>query len=417
MKLPNASTHIEPGLKSLFRLFIGIQWVLMALALLSLREANDVGASVTVILTLIYSTVLFLYLRSDRLERWFRAVYLPIAIIVASFLPILIRGLSIQARLDADLMGDASVGEPGALTLYLIAPVIAVAAQYGFVAVVIFTVLTTGIELFFAAELASIGSVPVDAYIEQMIVRNLIFLGVGFIIARLITEQRRQRKALREANQQLAQFAVTLEQLAVSRERNRMARDLHDTLAHTLSAVAIQLEAVTTVWDTSPEMARERVDTIQRVTRDGLRETRRALQALRSSPLDDVGLAMALQLAAHKAAERAGFRVHISLPDALPELPIEAELSLFRILEEALNNIVQHAQASNVWLRADVEKKMLTFSIRDNGIGFDTEAAPPEGHFGLVGMRERAVLCGAEIAIQSDPDAGTKITVSIGVTT
>lgn len=417
MKLPNASTHIEPGLKSLFRLFIGIQWVLMALALLSLREANDVGASVTVILTLIYSTVLFLYLRSDRLERWFRAVYLPIAIIVASFLPILIRGLSIQARLDADLMGDASVGEPGALTLYLIAPLIAVAAQYGFVAVVIFTVLTTGIELFFAAELASIGSVPVDAYIEQMVVRNLIFLGVGFIIARLITEQRRQRKALREANQQLAQFAVTLEQLAVSRERNRMARDLHDTLAHTLSAVAIQLEAVTTVWDTSPEMARERVDTIQRVTRDGLRETRRALQALRSSPLDDVGLAMALQLAAHKAAERAGFRVHISLPDALPELPIEAELSLFRILEEALNNIVQHAQASNVWLRADVDKKMLTFSIRDNGIGFDTDAAPPEGHFGLVGMRERAALCGAEIAIRSDPDAGTKITVSIGVAT
>ncbi|MEL7434887.1 MAG: sensor histidine kinase, partial [Chloroflexota bacterium] len=297
----------------------------------------------------------------------------------------------------------------------LVAPLVAVAAQYGMFAVLAFCLLTTGLELYFAGLLADIGSVPPDFYGEQAVIRNLIFLSVGFIISRLIKEQRRQRKDLREANEQLAQFAVTLEQLAVSRERNRMARDLHDTLAHTLSAVAIQLEAVTAIWDSSPDKARDRIETIQQLTRDGLKDTRHALQALRTSPLDDLGLALAIQMMGYKSADRAGFRIHTSLPDNLPELPVEVELSLYRIVEEAFNNIVRHAEATDVWVRVEATKKTLLLSVRDNGIGFDSDAEPPEGHFGLVGMRERATLVGAEITIISNPFAGTKITLSLGL--
>lgn len=415
MKKIDQTIIIEPGLLSLFRIFMWIQWSILFFAFCNLGNAGDVGAPVIVIISLCYSSLLLLYLRTERLQRWLKRVYLLIPLFIASFTPIFARALAIQTRIDSGLMGDASTPDAGTLILWLLAPLVAVAAQYGFVFVIIFCVATTGLELYFGALLAEIGSVPIEIIWEQAVIRNLIFLAMGFIISRLIKEQRRQRKSLREANQQLTQYAVTQEQLAVSRERNRMARDLHDTLAHTLSAVSIQLEAVTTVWETSPDVARQRIGKIQEITRDGLGETRRALQALRSSPLDDLGLVMAIRVMGAKASERAGFRFHFHAPDVIPELPAAIELNLYRIAEEAFNNVVQHAQAQDVWFRLEFDKKLLKLQIRDNGIGFDSDTDPPEGHFGLVGMTERAEICGGTIKIQSDPSAGTKINLELGI--
>lgn len=405
---------IEPGLLSLFRIFMMLQWGILALGLLGLGNPENAGVPVIIIIGFVYSSVLLLYLRSERLQRWFRRFYLPIALLIATVTPIFMLALSVQARLDSGLVGDASANEAGTLILWLLAPLFAVATQYGFRSILVFVATTTGLELFFGASLADAGSVPVESFFEQALIRNLIFIAIGFIISRLIREQRRQRASLREANEKLAEYAVALEQLSVSRERNRMARDLHDTLAHTLSAVAIQLEAVTAVWETSPDDARQRIDTIRDVTREGLGETRRALQALRSSPLDDLGLAMSMRMMAEKASERAGFRCHFHADDDLPDLSMQIELNIYRIAEEALNNIVQHAQARDVWCRLEAQKKMLTLQIRDNGIGFDSEQDPPEGHFGLVGMTERAEICGGTLKIESEPTIGTRISVMIG---
>lgn len=402
-------TLIEPGLLSLFRIFTMIQWLLLVLGFCSLNDSNDVGAPPLVVLMLVHTTILLLYLWSKVLQRWFKRVYLPLALIPAGLAPIITSALAVAVRLNHGLRGEAAAGDGGTLILWLFAPLMAVAAQYGFVMVIIFSVITTSLELLFGIGLADAGSVPANVIIEQAFIRNLVFLAIGFIISRLISEQRRQRESLHQANRQLAQFAVTLEQLAISRERNRLARDLHDTLAHTLSAVAIQLEAVTTIWDTSPELARQRINNIQRVTRDGLQETRKALQALRSSPMDDLGLTMALQSMAEKAAERAGFRLHVIMPQTLPELPDETELNIYRVAEEALNNAVQHAEATDLWLTLSYDKKQIELCIHDNGIGFDTEQAPPQGHFGLVGMKERAALCGGVLKIQSEPQVGTQI--------
>ena len=415
MKITKPSI-IEPGLLSLFRTFMWVQWLILIFAFCQLSESGDVGNPVIVILILLSTSLLLLYLRSKRLQRWFGRFFLPIALVIASFTPIFARALAVNARLESGMMGEASVVDPGTLILWLFAPLVAIATQYGFVSVIIFCVLTTGLEMFFGIALADAGSVPIDLLFEQMIVRNLIFLAIGFIISRLIREQRRQRSSLREANQQLAQYAVTLEQLAVSRERNRMARDLHDTLAHTLSAVAIQLEAVTTVWETSPDDARLRIEKVQSITRDGLGETRRALQALRSSPLDDLGLIMAIKVMGAKASERAGFRFHFHAPDTMPDLSTEMELNLYRIVEEVFNNAVQHAQATDLWVRLDTNKKIINLQIRDNGVGFDSDAKPPEGHFGLVGIRERAEICGGTVKIESEPGVGTKINLDLGIT-
>ncbi|MEO1290336.1 MAG: ATP-binding protein, partial [Chloroflexota bacterium] len=146
--------------------------------------------------------------------------------------------------------------------------------------------------------------------------------------------------------------------------------------------------------------------------RNGLSETRHALKALRSSPLDDLGLVMALQLAADQAANRAGFTLQTDFPDANPEMPHELALNIVRITEEALNNIVRHAEASHVWISLTTDEGNIQLKIRDNGVGFDTSTSA-DGHYGLVGMRERAALCGADLTIESEQHFGTTIIFSV----
>src|SRR4029078_5838718 len=111
-----------------------------------------------------------------------------------------------------------------------------------------------------------------------------------------------------EANAKLVDYASTNEQLAVTRERNRVARDMHDTLAHTLSAVSVQLEAADSVWDSQPQQAHELLQKSLASARAGLGETRRAVRALRASPLDDLGLGLALRDLAESTADRAGWQ-------------------------------------------------------------------------------------------------------------
>lgn len=399
---------IEPGLLQLFKLFTMWQWLLLLLGFCNISNA-DSGTAVMVTLMLLHTTILLLYLRIERFQHWFGRLYLPLALIGASFVPIVLRALAVVVRLDEGMTGLAAAGELGTLVLWLFAPLVAVAAQYGFVMVILFNILTTTLELTFALALADAGSVPVSLTGEQAFIRVLVFLAVGFIISRLISEQRRQRESLRDANERLSQMAITREQLAISRERNRLARDLHDTLAHTLSAVSIQLEAVTTIWDKSPTTARQRIETIQHITREGLTETRRALRALRTSPLDDLGLPMALQHLAEKSAERGGFTLQTHIAHNVPDLPAETEINLYRIAEEALNNVVNHAEAREVWVSLSHEADAIELRIRDNGVGFDSDNPQPQGHYGIIGMCERATLTQGTLIIESAPALGTDV--------
>src|SRR5439155_24600069 len=119
--------------------------------------------------------------------------------------------------------------------------------------------------------------------------------------------------------------AGTLESLAVSRERNRMARELHDTLAHTLSGLSVQLETVEAYWDVEPRTAHAMLDRALEATRDGLQETRRALKALRASPLDDLGLSLAIQRMAESAVARADIHLDLAIPKQVPPLSPDVE--------------------------------------------------------------------------------------------
>ena len=148
---------------------------------------------------------------------------------------------------------------------------------------------------------------------------------------------------------QLRQYADTVEELTISRERNRMARELHDTLAHSLSAVTVQLEAIRTLWAVDPEAARNMLDSADEAARLGLKEARRALQDLRASPLQDLGLPLALQELAETAARRSGAVLALDVPRQLDgSLSPAVEQGVYRIAQEALENVVRHAQASAI---------------------------------------------------------------------
>jgi signal transduction histidine kinase len=232
------------------------------------------------------------------------------------------------------------------------------------------------------------------------------------MVVRLMKTQREQRRALAHANTHLVHYAATLEQLATSQERNRLARELHDTLAHSLSGVAVQLEAVKTLWDTSPEGARAMLEGSLAATRSGLTETRRALQALRASPLEDLGLGLAIRSLAESAAVRNGLVLDLNIPDRLENLSPDVEQALYRVAQEALENIGKHADAHNVKISLIQENSTVELIISDDGRGFEPQSIDLLNQFGLQGIRERTDMLGGDLEVVSRQGGGTTIRLS-----
>jgi signal transduction histidine kinase len=224
---------------------------------------------------------------------------------------------------------------------------------------------------------------------------------------------REQQRFLEKANIDLTHYATTLEHLATSRERNRIARDLHDTLAHTLSGLSVQLETVKAYWDIDQQMARSILDKSLLAAHSGLEETRRALKALRASPLDDLGLALALNAMVRDMTLSSNLALDLSIPDKMPALSPDSEQSIYRIAQEAVRNVVSHANAKNLSVKLESLEGKTTLGVHDDGIGFDIEKSSKGGHFGLLGMRERAQLIGGELTIISKPGHGTTIQLII----
>ena len=251
-------------------------------------------------------------------------------------------------------------------------------------------------------------------------VRGFVMLGTTLILAYIVTnlaiEQRRKQVALTAANAKLSEQAIVMEQLATSRERNRLARELHDTLAHSLSGTAVQLEAVQVLLNVDPAAATVELKNARDQIRLGLGEARRAITALRATPLEEFGLAEALRQRIQTIAERNQITPHIAISSPPLLLP-HTEQTLYRITEEALINIEKHAEAADLWvtLSNDTEQKKLTLTIRDNGRGFDPTAQPPSAHFGLIGMHERANLINGILSIDSKVDVGTTINLSLSI--
>jgi signal transduction histidine kinase len=226
---------------------------------------------------------------------------------------------------------------------------------------------------------------------------------------------RRQSQALlaelQEAHRQLQDYALRAEELAVVEERNRLAREMHDTLGHHLTVAAVQLEGAERLCPTYPEQAATMIGTAREQVREALGELRGTVAALRSPIEADLHLRSALRRLVDHFESATGLTVHRVLPDEMPPLPDAYRLTLFRAAQEALTNVEKHAEASQVWLVLTIGNEAATLLVGDDGKGV-TSAAERTG-FGLQGLRERAGQLGGELHVEPRAGGGTQLSLRL----
>ena len=415
---------LEPLLVPTLRLLIAVPLVVLIAPLLvgfllpTMLRGLYPAPSIVGLPFLVAETITLLLLAlpglATRLGRWF----LPITLIFCTLGPVgtVIAHVSQYAAdaapgsipLELPVFGLQSIWP---LTFFLTIPLIVVAWQYAFRWVLVFTGALLGIDLLLAIYLAQMGSAdPAWALLQLAFGRTAVFLANGYLVSRLVAGQRQQRAALAAANRQLVQYALTQEQLAVSRERNRLARELHDTLAHYMSGLVLQMEGIRLLWDADSPQARTMFDNAIVTARSGLVETRRALQALRAAPLDDLGLIGAVRVLAEGMAARNQWHLRLELPAMPVVLPGGVDEVTYRIVQEGLANIERHASAKTVRLVLHADTERLSLHMEDDGIGFDMTEAVAKEKFGILGMEERSRLVGGKLMISSRPGQGTILT-------
>ena len=215
-----------------------------------------------------------------------------------------------------------------------------------------------------------------------------------------------------------ARLAEESTRLARAEERTRIAREIHDTLAQGLTAIGLDIEGAIRHLEDSPERARERLDRALSTTRESLEDARRSVLDLRSTPLAGRPLAEALAALGRAFTSDTGIQVHV-VTEAVSALPLRMEAELYRIAQEALANVRQHARATRVEIvlrttpRESPHEVLL--SIHDNGVGLTSAPSrrPPDDHHGVVGMRERARLLGGRLRIASRSGRGTTVSARV----
>jgi signal transduction histidine kinase len=355
--------------------------------------------------------LLFLALSYSRwLDRQVR-VLAPLMILLITAAPILLNRL-VDFRLPPAPLSNVEGMVLRLLPVLLIGLVLA-AWHYSLGVMVLYVLGTNLLDAGLALIIGALEDSRLASFFFIVLIRMVCFLVVGIFINQLIGTLRKQQDSLRQANAHLANYAQTLESLTVSRERNRMSRELHDTVVHTLSGLSVQLETAKAYWGVDGETARHLLDQSLETTRAGLQETRRALKALRASPLDDLGLAAALDQLCDSAAQRGKMRLEKALPGANRTLPPEVEECVYRVAQEALENAVRHAGAKQVKVALEIDGDPIRLVIEDDGQGFDLNVGAHSGHFGLQGMRERALLAGGDLHILSQPGDGARVELTL----
>lgn len=405
------TTPTEPGLIRIFRFFVIAETI--AFSFVPFGEWLFTGQLTQFYrdpFYFIFLQALFLsiYLSIPWLQRKLRSLYLLIALFIAVIIPPIIVNIDLSARF---LSGQGiEMYRLWALLPLLMIALVPAAWQYDFKKVFI---VNTGLGIFDGFYMVFLGGgfntdilMPLFAIFIRVLTLNL----VALMITELMGTQREQRRDLMRANLQLSQQALVQDQLAVSRERNRLARELHDTLAHTLSGLTVQLEAIHTILPEEQKDVNNLLEKALFTARNGLEETRRALKALRAEPLEDLGLQLALQNLVSNTQARANLNIHLDLTDNSFVFTQEEEQMIYRITQESLENIIHHAKARNVLIELVQEPDSRVLNIRDDGSGFDISSLNKKNdRLGLKGMRERAEMLNAMLDIDSQPGKGTLI--------
>lgn len=204
------------------------------------------------------------------------------------------------------------------------------------------------------------------------------------------------------------------EAASILEERNRMAREIHDTLAQAFTGILAQVGAAKQVLTDDLEATEAHLDLIKELARTGLVEARRSVVALRPQLLEEGSLQSALhRLVAQLRTAAMDTTLYYEIEGAVYSLPTEVESNLLRIGQEALTNAIRHANADEIRVELIYDRDRFCLRVRDNGQGFGVGIIPASLGFGLLGMSERAERIGAQLTIRSQPGEGTEMIVTV----
>lgn len=239
---------------------------------------------------------------------------------------------------------------------------------------------------------------------------------VALFVLLLVREERARNKAeqlaeaLERANRQLGAYATQAEELAVSKERNRLAREIHDNIGHFLTVINVQLNAARVILDQDRERALDAMEKAQRLSQEGLAAVRQSVAALRESPLGDRPLDATIASLLEETRS-AGLVAELAVRGEPRPLEAQTALTLYRVVQEGLTNVRKHARASRVDVILDFSvAEQVKLTVKDNGIGADTVET---GGFGLLGLRERVQLLGGRLDIDTAPGDGFRTTATV----
>jgi len=384
--------------------------VILGAIFIGLRFGLPVPA--LVLLTAGPTLLVWVFVMLPGIERRLGRYYLPVGIVLTIMAQTIETGLFASAVSLVEMRyrppPEVRAVEP---LFLLLVPTVLGAWAYGRRGAWLTAGLATAL-LLVANAVTVLSGVPAELVLPASGLRIAPLFLVGYIVGTLAEQQRRQTDALSAANAKLREQAAAVELLAVARERNRLARDLHDTLAHSLAGLVVELGAIDTLMQFEPDLARSELTTARRAAQAGLEEARRAIRDLRLSPVEDLGLARALERAAIDFGERAGVKVELQVSDPKAAIANDTAATILRIAQEALHNIERHAGARQASVTLAQNGDGLILDITDDGRGFDGVRVDDE-RFGLIGMRERAELIGAELTVESRAGRGTSVRLEL----
>lgn len=246
---------------------------------------------------------------------------------------------------------------------------------------------------------------------ERIVWVLVVFLGLALLAIALVVWASRQRMKEQEYRRAMAEAEFS----AILKERNRVAREIHDTLSQSLGSISMQLELARTHADDLDDQMRGYLGTAHKLTREALAEARSSIWNMRSHVLEKGDLGYALGRILDQLTQDSGVRATVNIRGDRRRLSPVIENNLLRIGQEAITNAVKHANARSVELSLSFEQRRVCLSVSDDGVGFCEGAEPSvQGHgFGLVGIRERVALIGGSVDIRSSPGHGTAVMVRV----
>ena len=348
-----------------------------------------------VVLTAVY-TLTFIWKRPWPLSGWWKALYFIISI--ATWLAIT----------------HFSPGFVWLVTVYIfhtftiLSPVVAIPV----VVFLIFAIqVIDSVGEGWAVLLAALGQNLVGTAVSL----SFTFLIYGFI-RNIMSTNKQQAKLVAQLQKAQHELKIAHQQeseLAVLQERERLARDLHDGLGHSLVALSLQLEAIQRLYPVDPQRASAQVDEMKVVTREATLALRRSLAGLRAPGLGKRPLRQAIEQICVEVGERTAAQVSWQLADEADSLRPKIAEAIWRVTQEALTNVEKHAQAQQVQVALKMTPDLVTLLVQDDGVGLTAVAENKPGHYGIRGMRERVEGLGGSFQLHSNGQGGTQVQLQI----